>query len=1453
MSDAPRTPTATAAGRPSVRGWGGLWAVLAALLVALMLAAGFVAWAVGSEGGSRTLLGMVPGLRVEGTQGPLLGDFSAEHVEVALMGRDRVVLEGLSWQDLHVQYDAALAWHVRLHAARVSARQVRVELPEPSKKQVPPRSLVLPFALIADRVEVGELVTPGLQDPTMTDITGQVVLGAKDGSQHTARQARAQWHGLQLQGDGQIAARAPFDLRVTIAAAHAGARGTPGAATTGIAALPWSGTLQAEGPLTAMALAARVQAKDQALNASATWTPWAAQPLPRLVADAQALNLQALHPKAPRTAISGMADVRFADATEGAADKASATSSPLKIVTELRNTLPLSLDQGGLPISVLNLHARSDPRHPERGTVEDALVQWADAQGPAGRMQAKGEWSVARATDTANRTLDFTLDAEAQSLRLRGLHRAAPALTLSGPVAVRTQALPLDATAPGQTPTEGQVHVQADLKGRWLDGTQLNAAAAQPFELQTTLDSRWQRDAAGAWWFRGVDVEQAQLRAAAGLASLRAKLLPEPPEGKAQDAATRRWRLTTVGGLRDFDLRVLGIGAAEAAKHTQQLSATTRIDLTAAAPRQALAGFKGWMDWASTWRGDALMQVADSRIGDVPLQGSLQLQSASAAQWRTQARLNAAGAQVQVDGVLESNPDGAGDRWTAQLDAPSLAALAPVAQALGLHLPEVAGRAKGKATLQGRWPQLQTQGELQADGLRWDTLTAEQWHTTWQLGTRDSAPVELQAEMRELRWGAERVHTLSATVAGTARSHTLQLRADRAARMPAPDTPANVTPPAWKQALVAQVQAQGSLQAEAQATQWRGTVRSVSLQPVDEQSRIGAPWLQAGPFDLQARVSDVSTLSVSPTRMSLFNAALQVNRLRWERAADRPAQLDLQADLVPMAVAPLLARAQPDFGWSGDLQLGGHINLRSTPTGVVADAEIARLGGDLVITDDTGTQRLGLEQLRMAVSARDGLWRATQDLSGRNLGTLQGEQTARTDPMALGPNAQSALSGQFKLRVDKLGSLGAWLPIGTVGAGWRLSGSVESQAQLSGRLGAPLYTGELHGRGIGVRNGLEGVNVTDGQLDMVMDGEQARIERFTVRAGEGTVSLEGKARFGADPTATLQLTAERFALLQRVDRRVTLSGTGAVTLDREATRINGALAVDEGLFDISRRDAPSLSDDVDVLPTADAASAPGSTASSPASNGSATKKRRTLLDLRIAAGDKLRLRGRGLDTLLKGELRITSNAAGQPLVNGAIRAEDGTYAAYGQKLQLERGIIDFKGRVDNPRLDIVAIRPPPPGSDDSAIRVGVSIVGTAQDPRVRLISEPEMSETDKMAYLVLGRTSDGLGRADLLVLQRAAVALLAEDGGGDPAQGFLGKLGIDELSVSQGDGQVRETIVKVGKQLSQRWYVGYERSLNATAGTWQVLYRIAQRFSVRAQSQQGESSSLDFIWTWRWE
>jgi len=374
------------------------------------------------------------------------------------------------------------------------------------------------------------------------------------------------------------------------------------------------------------------------------------------------------------------------------------------------------------------------------------------------------------------------------------------------------------------------------------------------------------------------------------------------------------------------------------------------------------------------------------------------------------------------------------------------------------------------------------------------------------------------------------------------------------------------------------------------------------------------------------------------------------------------------------------------------------------------------------------------------------------------------------------------------------------------------------------------------GSQLSVRNFLQGVNVREGDVAIRLRGTTAEIERFTAKAGNGSLALEGNASLGEAPKAVLRLKADQFQLLGRVDRRIVSSGNGRLQLDAKSLAFDGEFKVDEGLIDFTRSDAPTLSDDVEVV-RAD------TRLRGDAGTGAAQVGRAVALDVRVGLGDKLRLRGRGLDTGLAGELRITS-PGGRLAINGTVRAVDGTYAAYGQKLAIDRGVITFNGAIENPRLDIEATRP------NLDVRVGVAVVGSATNPRVRLFSEPELSEIDKLSWLVMGRASDGLGRTDTALLQRAALALLAGEGGG-PTDQLTKAIGLDEIGVRQSDGEVRETIVSLGKQLSRRWYVGYERGLNATTGNFQLIYRIARRFTLRAQS--GEDNSLDLIWTWRWK
>jgi len=149
---------------------------------------------------------------------------------------------------------------------------------------------------------------------------------------------------------------------------------------------------------------------------------------------------------------------------------------------------------------------------------------------------------------------------------------------------------------------------------------------------------------------------------------------------------------------------------------------------------------------------------------------------------------------------------------------------------------------------------------------------------------------------------------------------------------------------------------------------------------------------------------------------------------------------------------------------------------------------------------------------------------------------------------------------------------------------------------------------------------------------------------------------------------------------------------------------------------------------------------------------------------------------------------------------------------------------------------------------DIDTRVGVVVSGNAIAPRVRLFSDPDLPEIDQITWLITGRAPQGEGRDQSALLQRAALALLAGDQGSS-GEGFLQKLGIDQLGVGRTEGG--DTLVTIGKQLSDRLSVAYEKGLAAAGGTWQLLYRVAGRTTLRASA--GVENSVDVIWSWRWD
>ncbi len=1402
---APATPTVPIRGRRVGRVVAAsLLGVVLALLIALA-AGGW--WALRSERGSAWLVSVLPGVQVEGASGRLIGDFSAQRVTIRLPGgKDTLTLNDVAWRGLRIERVAAPRW-VRVTLDSLDAKRIDLVL-APSKSTVPieaPADLALPIELDVRALRIGELHATALGTTPIRDLTARVHLGANDGAEHRVEQLGLAWDQLKATGQLRIASHGLMALDASIALAQQ-------AADPAATALPaWNASATLAGPIKAPVLNATLRAEPvttrgaerpaQALDARATLRPFAAWPLGDLQASTQALDLSAFASAAPVTALTAQAV-----ATSTASDQ------PASVSIDLTNALPGRWNEGRLPLRSAKLELAARPDQPSELDLRSFNAELGTPQASAGRITGDGRWSPAR----------WNLAATLSALQPSRLDARAPAMQLSGPV-----------TLAGGASTDLTVDVKATLAGAIIE-----RGATRNVQLKLDAAVHPQR------------IELREVLASAGGA--RATL-----SGLVTRAgANARWVVKAQATGVDFDPAVWWPGADTSPwrNANNKLNGNGKVDLSV----PATAATQPLLEMLATLRGQAVVTLDKSLLAGVPLTGEASLRSTGDAQAIAALKLDAGGNALRADGRLATSGNGSADAWDVRVDGNALAKLAPVFklfQPAGADA-TLAGTLSATARVTGRWPAMTTQGRLDANALRAGAFSAQKAQATWTLGTSASAPVEAnvtltQAALRGSQTNGAApgpsIDALSLQLKGTGRAHTLDLRAESSAR-----------PPAWAESLqggaasptasrtVAILQAQGGIvdaagAAGATFAGWRGTIQQIDLR---NSSPGSAPLLHTRNVELEALwAGGAARASVQPGRAELLGGAVTWRRIAWQAAAQSGgfAQIEAEAELEPLRIAPLLARAQPAFGWGGDLTIAGRVKIRSAPT-FSADVVIERSSGDLTVTDEIGTRALGLTDLRLGLSADNGTWSFTQGLAGKALGVVAGAEVVRTSPQATWPTADAPLSGVLELRVDDLGTWGHWVP-----PGWRLGGTLHTSASFGGRFGAPEYTGEIAGTKLSVRNFLEGVNVSDGDLAIALKGSNARLERFTAKAGNGTLKLEGDASLGETPKATLKLTAEKFQLLGRVDRRIVASGTGQLQLDKQTLAFDGQFGVDEGLIDFTRSDAPSLSADVVVVRAKDApspaAAASAAAAPSGAANLSTAPPRNVALDLRVTLGEKLRVRGRGLDSGLHGELRITS-PGGRLAVNGAVRTADGTYAAYGQKLTIDRGLITFAGAVENPRLDIEATRP------NIDTRVGVIISGTPANPRVRLFSEPELSEIDKLSWLVMGRASGGLGRTDTALLQRAALALLAGEGGG-PTDQLTKALGLDDISVRQTDGEVRETVIALGKQLSKRWYVGYERGLNATTGSFQLIYRIAQRFTLRAQS--GDDNSLDLIWTWRWK
>jgi translocation and assembly module TamB len=464
--------------------------------------------------------------------------------------------------------------------------------------------------------------------------------------------------------------------------------------------------------------------------------------------------------------------------------------------------------------------------------------------------------------------------------------------------------------------------------------------------------------------------------------------------------------------------------------------------------------------------------------------------------------------------------------------------------------------------------------------------------------------------------------------------------------------------------------------------------------------------------------------------------------------------------------------------------------------------------------------------------------------------------------------ADAPLQARVKANLPRVG---AWSLIAPVG--WRINGTLEADAVLSGTRSQPVWKGNLLARDMSVRSVVEGIDFNNGVLRLQIDGQHMDITELTLQGAGGaaggqllaTGSVDWLPGLPGSPLASrlrmaLDAKAQALRVTSRPDERLVVSGNLAARLIDTRLILRGILLADQALFVLPEDNTPKLGSDVVVRrskPTPGKVSKAGQVGKVGPTGQAAERPQSRLaqtvvpdLNIVLDPGPNFQVQGHGLRTRLTGLLTLQAEGRDvPPRLTGELRTVSGTYRAYGQNLRIEDGTLRFAGVYDNPTLDIRAVRP------NLSQVVGVEVSGTAQFPVVRLYSEPDLPEAEKLSWLVLGRSSAN-GGAETAMLQQAALALLAGRGVA-PTEGIGKAFGLDEVSLGQIattnlDGTSgTEATVRLGKRISRDFYVAYERGLAGTLGTFYVFYDLSRRFTLRGES--GTQNAVDLIFTTRYD
>ncbi|WP_421555201.1 translocation/assembly module TamB domain-containing protein [Pseudomonas kitaguniensis] len=516
----------------------------------------------------------------------------------------------------------------------------------------------------------------------------------------------------------------------------------------------------------------------------------------------------------------------------------------------------------------------------------------------------------------------------------------------------------------------------------------------------------------------------------------------------------------------------------------------------------------------------------------------------------------------------------------------------------------------------------------------------------------------------------------------------------------------------------------------------------------------------------------------------------------------------LRYHLKQFPIDSLAAWLPKDFAWQGKLNADVQLDLPdSGPKGVVS---VDAGGGTLRVKDKDQWLDFPYDTLKLEATLNPKRIDTLLNFRGGKLGELRVQ--AQINPLP----KDKPISGDFSLNGLDLAVARPFVPMVD-----KLNGRLNGSGRISGGLLAPQVNGSVNLVGGEVSGpelpmSLEGLNV-----QALIAGESVQLNGVWHSGKAGQGSLKGQIDWGQALVVDLSLQGSQLPVTVEPYAVLEVAPDLKISLKNDKLAIAGKVQIPRG--DITVRELPpstvKVSDDTVIV-------------------GSQTEEGKPpmamAMDIDVVVGeDTLNFAGFGLTAKVQGHVHIGDNLD----TRGELWLNDGRYRAYGQRLDVRRARLLFAGPLDQPYLDIEAVRK----TDD--VTAGIRLSGSAEQPTTQIFSEPAMSQEQALSYLVLGRPLSTSGE-DNNVLAQAALGLGLMGSSGVTSD-IAAKLGLRDFDLdTQGSGTTTAVVAsgKITDKLSLRYGVG----VFEPASTIALRYLLSKKVYLEVAS--GVASSLDIFY-----